>query len=110
MAKNDEREFRLRPRKPAARSERAKWASAYKVIMHHARTSSNRMRRSAGQDSGPNRIKPHSQRCAVRVMYTKNVTSGQWRAHGRYVARESATHVGDAKAVGLDRNGESIDI
>jgi type IV secretory pathway VirD2 relaxase len=43
-------------------------------------------------------------------MYARNVTSGQWRAHGRYVARESATHDGDAKAVGFDGNGESIDI
>jgi len=110
MTKNDEREFRLRLRKPAARNERAKWASAYKIIMHHARTSSSRLRRSAGRGSGPNRIKLHSQRCAIRVMYTKNAISGQWRAHGHYVARESATHGVDAKAVGFDRNGESIEI
>src|SRR5271156_1812452 len=37
MAKDDEREFRLRPQKPPARSERAAWASAYKILMHHAR-------------------------------------------------------------------------
>jgi type IV secretory pathway VirD2 relaxase len=43
-------------------------------------------------------------------MYAKNATSGKWRAHGRYVARESATHDGDSKAVGFDGNGESIDI
>lgn len=110
MAKDEEREFRLRPRKPAARSERATWAAAYKIIMHHARTTSSRLRRSAGQGSGPNRIRPHSQRCAVRVMYAKNATSGQWRAHGRYVARESATHDGNLKAVGFDGSGESIDV
>jgi hypothetical protein len=73
------------------RGASAQWASAYKIIMHHARASSNRLRRSAGRGSGPNRTRPYSQRCAVRVMYAKNVTSGQWRAHGRYVARESAT-------------------
>jgi type IV secretory pathway VirD2 relaxase len=110
MAKDRERDFRLRPRKPAARSERATWASAYKIIIYHARTTSSRLRRSAGQGSGPNRIRPYSQRCAVRVIYAKNATSGQWRAHGRYVARESATHDGDSKAVGFDGNGESIDI
>ena len=85
-------------------------ASAYKIIMHHARASSSRLRRSAGKGLGPNRIGPYNQRCAVRVMYAKNATSGQWRAHGRYVARESATHDGDAKAVGFDGHGESIDI
>ena len=110
MAKSDEREFRLRPREPATRTERTKWASAYKIIMHHARASSSRLRRSAGKGLGPNRIGPYNQRCAVRVMYAKNATSGQWRAHGRYVARESATHDGDAKAVGFDGHGESIDI
>ncbi|HZL25972.1 MAG TPA: DUF3363 domain-containing protein [Acidobacteriaceae bacterium] len=43
-------------------------------------------------------------------MYAKNTIAGQWRAHGRYVARESATHEGDPKAVGFDGRGESIDI
>ncbi len=53
MAKNDEREFRLRPRKPPARSERAAWASAYKILMHHARMSGSRKRRSVGLGSWP---------------------------------------------------------
>ncbi len=43
-------------------------------------------------------------------MYAKNTVAGQWRAHGRYVARESATQEGDAKAVRFDGRGESIDI
>ncbi len=43
-------------------------------------------------------------------MYAKNAVAGQWRAHGRYVARESATQEGDSKAVGFDDRGQSIDI
>ncbi|MFZ1008584.1 MAG: hypothetical protein WAN65_17210 [Candidatus Sulfotelmatobacter sp.] len=43
-------------------------------------------------------------------MYAKNTIAGQWRAHGRYVARESATQESDPKAVGFDDRGESIDI
>ena len=43
-------------------------------------------------------------------MYAKNTVAGQWRAHGRYVARESATHEGDPKAVGFDGQRDSIDI
>ena len=33
----------------------------------------------------------HNQRCAVRLMYTKNKIRGQWAAHGRYIVRDSAT-------------------
>jgi hypothetical protein len=39
-------------------------------------------------------------------MYSKNTSKGQWRAHGRYIARESATDGG----VGFNRAEESIDI
>jgi hypothetical protein len=43
--KDKEREFRLRPRKSAARGERQVYASGYKIIMHHARMSGIRKRR-----------------------------------------------------------------
>ena len=39
-------------------------------------------------------------------MYSKNTSKGQWRAHGRYIARESATDGG----VGFNGDEESIDI
>ena len=110
MAKDEEREFRLRPRKPPARNERAAWASAYKILMHHARMSRSRKSGPAGLGTGAKRTRPYNQRCAVRVMYSKNAVAGQWRAHGRYIARESATHEGDSRAVGFDDRGESIDI
>lgn len=110
MAKDDEREFRLRPRKPPARNERATWASAYKILMHNARMSGSRKRRSGGVGTGPKRTRTYNQRCAVRVMYAKNAIAGQWRAHGRYVARESATHEGEHRAVGFDDREESIDL
>jgi len=44
------------------------------------------------------------------VSYSRNTTAGQWRAHGRYVARESATYEEDPKAVGFDGSGQGIDI
>lgn len=40
--------------------------------------------------------KRFNQRCAVRITYTKSKIAGQWRAHGRYIARESATQNGAA--------------
>jgi type IV secretory pathway VirD2 relaxase len=45
----------------------------------------------------------------VRVLYSKNTSKGQWRAHGRYVARESATYEGDPAAVGFSPSQEGID-
>src|ERR1039458_9641047 len=77
--------------------------------MHHARMSGRRKGRSGGAGTGPKRTRTYNQRCAVRVMYAKNTIAGQWRAHGRYVARESATQ-GDSKTVGFDDRGEAIDV
>jgi type IV secretory pathway VirD2 relaxase len=104
--KDKEREFRLRPPKPPARSERRVYASAYKIIMHHARMSGIRRRRVVGFGGGATHPRPYSQRCAVRVLYSKNASKGQWRAHGRYIARESATDRG----VGFDGAEDSVDI
>jgi type IV secretory pathway VirD2 relaxase len=108
-SKDKEPEFRLRPPKPTARGERRVYASAYRIIMHHARMSGVRRRRVIGFGSGRTH-RPYSQRCAVRVLYSKNTSNGQWRAHGRYVARESATHKGDPRAVGFNATEEAIDI
>jgi hypothetical protein len=107
MAKDRERKSRLRPRKPVVRSERATWVPALKIMMHYARMSRISRRRSSS--SRPTR-RPYFQRCAVRVTYAKNSTRGQWRAHGRYVARDSATQERDSKNVGFDGTRESIDI
>jgi len=104
----NERKFRLRPRKPPARNERRVCASAYKIIMHHARMSGASKRGTGG--SGVKRSRPYFQKCAVRVMYSKNSKPGHWRAHGRYIARESATHEGDPGAVGFNTREESVDI
>ncbi|HLK21386.1 MAG TPA: hypothetical protein VKT81_20685, partial [Bryobacteraceae bacterium] len=48
--------------------------------------------------------------CAVRVTYLSNKTRGQWRAHGRYLARESATHENPVEGVGFCRDERGIDI
>jgi hypothetical protein len=36
MANDEERKFRLRPRKPAVRRERRPLATAYNIIVHYA--------------------------------------------------------------------------
>src|SRR6185437_7481905 len=112
MATGEERDFRLRPRKPPIprkQSESAAWALAFKTIAHYARTSrgrkrTNDLRRSSGKRAGI----PRKQRCAVRVTYSRNVVRGQWRAHGRYIARESAAT--EPATAGFDADKHGIDI
>ncbi len=42
----------------------------------------------------------------MRVTYTKNKIAGQWRAHGRYIARESATQ---DSAAGFSNESASVE-
>jgi len=106
MFRDDEKEFRLRPRKPprpAARNDATAWAIAFKTVMHYARAS----RRAApkSQSARPASF-PRNQRCAIRVTYTRNTVRGQWRAHGRYIERESAA--GREGHVGFDHTAGGV--
>jgi type IV secretory pathway VirD2 relaxase len=47
-----------------------------------------------------------TQRCAIRVTYSKSSDRGQWRAHGRYIARESAAA---SSLAGFDKTEENRD-
>ncbi len=105
---DDDREFRLRPPKPrVSRNEGAAWAHGFKLLMRYARSS--RRTSSRGSSGKGKRAWQYHQRCAVRVTYVKNKVRGQWKAHGRYLARESATFENDAKGVGFDR-GVEVDL
>ena len=44
------------------------------------------------------------------MTYLSNKTRGQWKAHGRYLARESATHENLVEGVGFARDEQGIDI
>jgi type IV secretory pathway VirD2 relaxase len=85
----DPKEFRLYPRKPRQRirDESKVWSIAFKRVMHYARMSQKKRRGASGSARPRKRF---NQRCAVRVIYSRNKTAGQWRAHGRYIMRESA--------------------
>src|SRR5215472_16435649 len=106
---DDDRPIRIRPRKPRApQREAVAWTSGFRLLMYYARGGRkvNRGRRfSHGRDAG----RPRNQRCAVRVTYLNNRTRGQWRAHGRYLARESARDVRDGAAA-FNRDREAIDV
>ena len=116
MAKHsriDEPEFRLRPRKPCVPRDEAKtWSQSFKNLIHIVRMTSrpaHPSRRYRGLIDGPTR-KPHLQRCAVRVTYSPNRVRGQWAAHGRYIARESAAGQGEGGEVGFSAAANGINI
>jgi type IV secretory pathway VirD2 relaxase len=110
MTKDDE-EFRLRPRNPpkSGRRDNAAWAVLFKTVIHYARASRVQKGGSFAR-SRPQPNRPYSQRCAVRATYSRNAVAGQWRAHGRYLARDSAT--GDVKSVeaGFDQERDTVEI
>ncbi len=83
-------EFRIRPNRPhsGGKSEARAWSTALRTVLRYAGTSK---RSKANTNAGPGGgRRTFNQRCAVRTMYTANKTLGQWRAHGRYIGRESA--------------------
>jgi hypothetical protein len=104
--KTDEADgFRLRPNRPSTggKSEARAWSTALKTILRYAGTS-RRSKVSMNGGSGSGSRRQFNQRCAVRTMYTANKTPGQWKAHGRYIARESAggTVLGSLNTSGVD--------
>jgi uncharacterized protein DUF3363/relaxase-like protein len=109
MSDRNPKGFRLRPRKTRGRqasSPRA-WCSTYLLILRYVRELRAQQRKPRARRPVPSR--PFNQRCAVRVMYAKNATRGQWKAHGRYIARESARQ-GRAVEAGFDATERGINI
>jgi hypothetical protein len=105
---DEDRPIRIRPRKPpVAHREDAAWSGAYRLVMHYARGMGKLQSvSSSGRAAGS---KSYHQRCAVRATYLNNRTRGQWKAHGRYLARESAT-AGQSNEVGFSGNRSGIDV
>lgn len=88
MLTDEERKFRIRPRKPPAGGRQAS-SGAFHLLNAELRRLSNarkRTQRHLTRSAQPT----HRQRCAVRIRYSKNTRPGQWKAHGRYIARDSA--------------------
>ncbi len=94
---DDERPFRLHPRRPRhVRDESKVWARGFQQLMRLVRITTKPLAARLGRDSrnyrtGGFQATRHNQRCAVRLTYTRNRTRGQWAAHGRYIVRDSAT-------------------
>jgi hypothetical protein len=106
----DEREFRVRPQAPKVKKQGSGgrgWSIAFKTVMHYARMSRHL---GAGGASGGGRAASHfRQRCAARVTYSPNRVSGQWRAHGKYISRDSAVKTSGTEP-GFSAAAESVDV
>lgn len=102
----EEAAIKLRPRKPKfVRDESKSWSSAFKGLMRIARMTSSRKPAPSGSSAARPR-KAHKQRCAIRVTYSPNQVRGQWAAHGRYIARESA----NSEDVGFNGEQQKVTI
>jgi type IV secretory pathway VirD2 relaxase len=108
MANNHkERPIRLRPRrsKRNPNDDPRRFAGALgslfrlvQITRRH-RTGVRRHSPSHSQSTSP---RFYGQRVSARVTYSRNKNPGQWKAHGRYIARDTATHGGDPSQAGFD--------
>jgi hypothetical protein len=94
---NDPPDFNLRPPRKIRREDKSPTAPVYKLIQVAASRIRRAARNNASKHASAKPAALYSQRCAVRVTYTQNRSHGQWRAHGKYLERESAQH-GQAEA------------
>ena len=105
-------EFRLRPPRPRGPEGETKvWSESYKALIRLVRMTRKppHVGRGTSHSAGGMTPRPHRQRCAVRITYSSNRVRGQWAAHGRYLARESATREADGRRTGFSAESYGID-
>jgi type IV secretory pathway VirD2 relaxase len=111
-----ERPFRLRPRKPKADTQHIgrRWGKGLRGLFWLAQGCAYRIRQvrllSIAKSDSLDRTNGYMQRCAVRVTYSRNKTGGQWKAHGRYLARESVAEKAQGRVYGFDAKADRVDI
>lgn len=119
MATTDERPFRLRPRRSrgSPNDDPRKYGAALGSLLRFAQmakrrraTASERSQAQARPRWASRLPRPYSQRVSVRVTYAKNKNPGQWKAHGTYIARDSATREGTSSRSGFDATRTDVNI
>ena len=111
---NDEPSVRLRPRKSklGPNDNPRKYVGVLRSMLRLAQMSKRgHETRSRYVDGGSARAhRTFNQRVAVRINYSANKNPGQWKAHGTYVARDSATQGGRASEAGFNATDQKLDI
>lgn len=103
-SRDGEPEFKIRPRAPRRSNSENRALTGFKRVMQIFCSSA---RPAHGSAAKPARSFNANQRCAVRVSYSPNKTRGQWRAHGRYLERDSA--VGDNEPFGAAEKAAGLE-
>jgi type IV secretory pathway VirD2 relaxase len=111
---NDEPIIRLRPRKSkhGPNENPRKYVGVLRSMLRLVQMS-KRGRKTPGTQGACGNSRAYrtfNQRVAVRVSYSASKNPGQWKAHGRYVARESATQGGKAPEAGFNATEQNLDI
>ena len=103
---NDEPIIRLRPRKSKHEPNEnpRKYTGVLRTMLRLVQMSKRgqKTRGTQGARGKARAYRTFNQRVAVRVSYSANKKPGKWKAHGRYVARESATQGGRAAEAGFN--------
>src|SRR5882762_401107 len=111
---NDEPPVRLRPRKSkhGPSDNPRKYIGVLRSMLRLVQMSKRRHETRSRYVDGASARAPRTfnQRVAVRVNYSANKNPGQWKAHGTYVARESATQGGRAAEAGFNATDQKLDI
>ena len=111
---NEGRPIRLRPRRSKGNpnDDPRRYAGVVGSVLRFAQMAKRRPRSPSQFESGRQSRCPrlYSQRVSVRVTYAKNKSQGQWKAHGHYIARDTATHEGDPSRAGFDAATTHINI
>src|SRR6202140_5349417 len=110
----DEPIIRLRPRKSkhAPNENPRKYTGVLRSMLRIVQMSKRGMktRDTHGAGGSGRSQRTFNQRVAVRVSYSANKNAGQWKAHGRYVARESATQGGRPAEAGFNATDQNLGI
>jgi type IV secretory pathway VirD2 relaxase len=114
---NDEPPVRLRPRKSkhSPNDNPRKYTGVLRSMLRLVQMSRGgqvtRSRYGEDRAGGSARApRTFNQRVAIRVSYSANKNPGQWKAHGKYVARESATQGGRAAEAGFNATEQNLGI
>jgi type IV secretory pathway VirD2 relaxase len=110
---NDEPVIRLRPRKSkhGPNENPRKYTGVLRSMLRLVQMSKRGQKSQGTPRAGGGRAPcTFNQRVAVRVSYSANKNPGQWKAHGRYLARESATQGGKATEAGFNAAEQNLDI
>lgn len=112
---NEERPVRLRPRRSRVNpnDDPRNYVGSLGWVLRLVQMTNRRHERLQSQPRARRQARsgrPYKQRVSVRVTYTMNKNPGQWKAHGHYIARETATKGRSSSQAGFNATKTNINI